>query len=103
MIDTKYFKDYREKLGFTKQDGVKAFFAAKDIIPTVDYNYIELLNSRLFEIVEKINDLVVDNIKIDNLGLFCNGNIKDVFEKLKAHQIISRLNNQGRRPEEVYF
>jgi len=40
IIDTKYFKEYREKLGFTNQIGVKAFFAAKDIIPTVDYNYI---------------------------------------------------------------
>ncbi|MFH0854248.1 MAG: hypothetical protein V1891_02035 [bacterium] len=49
-IDTKYFKEYREKLGFTNQNGVKSFFAAKDIIPTVDYNYIDLLNDRLLEI-----------------------------------------------------
>ncbi|MFH1961913.1 MAG: restriction endonuclease [bacterium] len=102
-IDTKYFKEYREKLGFTNQNGVKAFFAAKDIIPTIDYNYIDLLNSRLFEIVEKINDMVVDNIKVENLGVFCNKNIKEVFEKLKRYNIISRLNNQGRRPEEVCF
>lgn len=103
IIDTKYFKEYREKLGFTNQNGVKAFFAAKDIIPTVDYNYIDLLNKRLLEIIAKINDLVVDDIKVENLNLFCDENIKTVFEKLKNHNIISRLNNQGRRPEEVYF
>lgn len=82
---------------------LRCFFAAKDITPTVDYNYIELLNHRLHEIVSKINDLVVDDIKGENLELFCSENIKLVFGKLKNHNIISRLNNQGRRPEEVYF
>ncbi len=103
MIDTKYFKEYREKLGFTNQNGVKTFFAGKDIVPTVDYNYINLLNNRLFEIVAKINELVVEDIKVNDLNLFCDENIKSVFEKLKDHNIISKLNNQGRRPEEVYF
>jgi len=103
MIDTKYFKEYREQLGFTNQNKVKAFLGAKDIIPTIDYNYIELLNYRLLEIVAKINDLVVDEIKVEDLGIFCDENIKTVFEKLKTHNIISRLNNLGRRPEEVYF
>lgn len=103
MIDTKYFKEYREKLGFSNQIGVKNFFAAKDIIPTVDYEYIGLLNTRLFEIVSKIDGLVVEDIKIEDLDSFNNENIKSVFDKLKTHNIISKLNNQGRRPEEVYF
>ncbi|MDX9893260.1 MAG: restriction endonuclease [Patescibacteria group bacterium] len=102
-INTRYFKEYREKLGFTNQNGVKIFFAAKDITPTIDYDYINLLNNRLLEIVAKINDLVVDNIKVKNINLFCDKNIKIVFEKLKKHNIIPKLNNQGRRPEEVYF
>lgn len=102
-LDTKYFKEYREKLGFTNQNGVKAFFAAKDIIPAIDYDYIALLNSRLIEIVAKINNLIVSDVRIDNLDSFCDENIKTVFEKLKKHNIISKLNNQGRRPEEVYF
>lgn len=103
LIDAKYFKKYREKLGFTTQNGVKVFFAAKDILPTLDYNYIELLNNRLFEIVKKINLLVVEDIKVDDLDTFCEENIKQVFTKLKKNKIIPRLNNQGRRPEEVYF
>jgi hypothetical protein len=103
VIDTKYFKEYREKLGFTNQNGVKIFFAAKDIVPTVDYDYIELLNSRLFEIIAKINDLVASDVKLEKLNDFCAENIKLVFKKLKKHNIISKLNNQGRRPEEVYF
>jgi len=103
MIDTQYFKEYRERLGFTNQNGVKAFFAAKDITPTVDYNYIDLLNNRLFEIVEKIDEIIVDDIRVANLDSFCSENIETVFAKLKNHDILKRLNNQGRRPEEVYF
>lgn len=103
MIDTKYFKEYREKLGFTNQSGIKAFFGAKDIVSTVDYGYIELLNQRLMEIVKKINLLVDDDIKVDSVDLFCDEHILTVFGKLKENKIIAKLNNQGRRPEEVYF
>ncbi len=103
MIDTKYFKAYRLKLGFTNQQNVKNFFAAKDIIPAVDFDYIEILNNRLIEILVKINSIVVSEIKIENLELFIEQNIIEVFDKLKNHNIIEKLNNQGRRPEKVYF
>jgi hypothetical protein len=103
MIDTKYFKEYRLKLGFTNQQNVKKFFGAKDITPTIDYNYISRLNNRLIDIIKKINDIIPSEIKIDNLELFINENITNVYTKLKTHQIIEKLNNQGRRPEEVYF
>jgi hypothetical protein len=55
QITTQYFKEYRKELGFTNQKGTKDFFGAKDIPPTVDFNYIALLNNRLIEIVKKIN------------------------------------------------
>ncbi|SDE74516.1 restriction endonuclease [Riemerella columbipharyngis] len=102
-INTQYFREYRKKLGFTNQGEAKNFFVAKDIKPLVDYSYIELLNKRLFEIIYKIDNIVVDAIKNDNLKLFCKQNIQSVYEKLKDNQIIVRLNNQGRRPEQVYF
>jgi len=103
MITTNYFKKYREELGFSRQDDVKNFFAGKDITPTVDYDYINLLNERLSEIIKKINLLVSSDIKIPNIDDFCNDNIELVFNKLKDNNIIQRLNNQGRRPEQVYF
>lgn len=103
MIDIKYSKDYRNRLGFSNQGGVKSFFAAKDIIPTVDFGYIELLNNRLFEIVDKINNLVVPEIRVPDPGIFCRENISVVFETLRENNILPRLNNQGRRSEEVYF
>lgn len=105
MITTEYFKQYRKNLGFTKQDDVKSFFAAKDITPTVDYNYIKLLNTRLIEIIKKINSLISEDININDSDIdkFCKNNIELVFEKLKENNIIQKLNNQGRRPEQVYF
>jgi hypothetical protein len=103
MIDSKYFKDYREKLGFTNQTVIKAFFSAKDVIPTVDFHYIDLLNARLVEIISKIHQVVTEEIKVKNIDIFIEENIKKVYEKLKSNNIISKLNNQGRRPEEVYF
>lgn len=103
LITTEYFKKYRQELGFTNQDSAKDFFAAKDIIPTVDFNYINSLNERLSEIVKKLNKISDQSVRINNIDSFCQENIEVVFQKLKNNKIIPRLNNQGRRPEQVYF
>lgn len=103
LITTLYFKEYRKELGFTNQGDVKNFFAGKDITPTVDYNYINLLNIRLVEIIKKLNSLVSKDINVLEIDAFCTDNIELVFNKLKNNNIIQRLNNQGRRPEQVYF
>ncbi len=103
LINIKDFKEYRQKLGFTNQNKAKDFFAAKDISPIVDYKYIKLLNERLFEIINKLNGLVSDKIKIIKLDSFRDENIVKVFNLLKKNRIILKFNNQGRRPERVYF
>ena len=102
-ITAEYFRQYRQKLGFANQADVKNFFGAKDITPTVDFNYIDLLNERLHDIVDRLNKVVVDVIKIDNLSSFKKQNIDRVFEILKRGNILPKLNNQRRRPEQVYF
>ncbi len=102
-IDTKYSKEYRMKLGFTNQGLAKEFFAAKDIIPSVDFDYINSLNQRLSNILEKINSVVSKKIASDDVADFFKTNVSDVFLKLRDNNVISKLNNQGRRPEEVYF
>lgn len=103
QIDTNYFRQYRSQLGFSNQNDAKTFFAAKDVTPSVDYGFIALLNERLFEIIQKINTIVDDEIKEKNLSKFRKEKIEQVYTTLKNNQIISRLNNQGRRPEQVYF
>lgn len=103
VITAEYFRQYREKLGFANQADVKNFFGAKDITPTVDFNYIKLLNKRLCHIVDKVNGVVVNEIKIDNLAAFKKEHIDRTFEIMKESDILPMLNNQGRRPEQVYF
>ncbi len=102
-INPEYFKFYRSLLGFTNQGDVKTFFAGKDISPTIDYKYMELFNARLKELVEKINHLVIEEIKVFDISGFCDDHIINVFLKLKENEILPKLNNQGRRSEQVYF
>jgi hypothetical protein len=102
-ITAEYFTQYRQKLGFANQADVKSFFGAKDITPTVDFNYIKLLNKRLYDIVDKVNNIVVNEIKIDDLAAFKKEHINRTFEIMKESDILPILNNQGRRPEQVYF
>jgi hypothetical protein len=103
MIENKYFKEYRKKLGFSKQSDIKDFFKANDIIPTVDFAYIKLLNKRLYSILDKINDIVAADVRIDDLESFKKDYVNNTFETMKENNILKVLNNQGRRPEQVYY
>ncbi|OGG86789.1 hypothetical protein A3B87_01585 [Candidatus Kuenenbacteria bacterium RIFCSPHIGHO2_02_FULL_39_13] len=102
-ITAEYFQQYRRKLGFASQADAKNFFGAKDIAPSVDLNYIKLLNRRLYDIINKVNGIVAAEIKIDDLVAFKKERINRTFEIMKKRDILPILNNQGRRPEQVYF
>ena len=75
----------------------------QDITPTIDLNYINLLNKRLYELVKKIDNTVNDKIKLDDFSLFKKECIDNPFKIIKKNKILPILNNQGRRPEQVYF
>lgn len=102
-IDSNYFKEYRQHLGFSNQNNAKAFLGAKDVLPPVDLDYIENLNIRLFGIISKINAMVPKRIRYNDINSFNKEFVTDAYEIIKNHNILPRLNNQGRRPEEVYF
>jgi len=102
-INEKYFRQYRQKLGFTNQAAVKNFFGAKDVVPTVDFNYIKLLNKRLYEIIDRVNGIVASEVKIDDLAVFKKEHVNRAFQVMKKNGILPILNNLGRRPEQVYF
>lgn len=102
-ITAEYFQQYRQKLGFGNQADAKNFFGAKDIVPAVNFTYIKLLNNRLYEIVNRANAVVAEDIKIDDLIVFKKEHIDRPFEIMRASGILPVLNNQGRRPEQVYF
>jgi len=98
-----YFKHYRESIGFSNQGAAKQFLAGKDISPGVDFQYIESLNSRLVEIVAKINDIAHEDYKQLDMVAFSEQNILKPYRTIKDAGLLPRLNNQGRRPEQVLF
>ncbi len=99
----KYFKRYREKIGFANQYGAKEFLSGKDIKPGLDYGYIETLNNRLVEIIKTLNVAADESYKLDNLEDFSEQNIFIPYKIIKESGLLPRLNNQGRRPESVLF
>ena len=99
----KYFKRYRETIGFTNQNIAKKFLAGKDVIPGVDFKYIDSLNKRLIEIIKKINSIADKSFKRSKIIDFSNQNIIKPYEIIKDAGLLSKLNNQGRRPEQVLF
>lgn len=103
MINREYFRYYRTELGFRSQSATKRFLGAKDVVPGIDFNYITELNKRLYEIVCRINKVVSEEIKVYDLDSFKEKYICSAFKTMRDSGIIPRLNNQGRRPEEVYF
>src|SRR3989344_1282412 len=102
-ITSDYFREYRKKLGFTNQGSTEDFLSAKDIIPRVDFSYIDVLNKRLYEIVDKVNAVVSDEVKLTDADSFKKERIDNAFSIMRKSGILKKLNNQGRRPEQVYF
>ena len=103
MIDNKYYREYRAFLGFTNQNDVKVYFGAKDLSPIVDLTYIDSLNKRLHSIIEKVNAVANVSIRTKNLDDFKIKHIDETYKILVSAGILPQLNNQGRRPEQVYY
>ncbi len=103
MFAAEDFKQYRQKFGFSSQTNFKNFLSAKDVVPAIDFDYIKLLNERLYQIIKNLSFVVADQIKVDNLNSFGRKYIDEPFDIIKKNNILPRLNNLGRRPEQVYF
>lgn len=99
----KYAKNYRQAFGFDTQGKTKEFLAAKDFSAAIDFDYLDSLNNRVVEIIEKINTVVHKKIKVLDLKSFISERIIPAFERIKGLGILHKLNNLGRRPEEVCF
>lgn len=100
MFNSDDFKSYRSLLGFSNQSRFKEFLSAKDINPSIDFAYIDLLNERLCAIFRALNGIYYNPCDIDG---FLQSTLFRVYGLLRNNQILNKLNNQGRRKEEVYF
>jgi hypothetical protein len=98
-----YFREYRKSLGFTNQTEAKTFLAAKDVQSEIDNDYIIRLNARLVEIITKVHSLIEPNLRPDNLDDFVTDQIEKVYQQVTIQGLLLKMNNLGRRREEVYF
>ena len=103
MNPAQYFREYRNRLGFSNQAEAKAFLAAKDVLPTIDFMYIKELNQRLTEIFGLLNQIITPSLRHNNLPEFTTQYICRPSTLIHDANLLPRLNNQGRRPEEVLF
>lgn len=94
-------RDFRVQLGYQNATMLKKYFKAKDIIE-VNWKLIERYNSRIKDIFEKLNIIVHESIRLDNIIEF-NSKIDNAYLLLKENNIIPHLNNNGRAPEDVYY
>lgn len=94
-------RKFRVKLGYSNAGRLKEHFKGKDIVD-INWNKIELYNSRIKDIFRELNSVVHENIRYENLTGF-NFKIDNAYKILKDNNIISRLNNNGRSYEDVYY
>lgn len=94
-------RNYRKLIGFKNQEELEKYFKLTDKI-FVNWEKIEFANKRLSEIFQKINNAVSKDIRKENMHLFC-AKIDTAYKIMKDNNIIQRLNNQGRNPDDVYY
>ncbi len=98
-----YSKRFRSGLGFQNQSTAKSFLSGKDIVAPVDQGYINSLLDRLCELLERLNCTVHEEIRHKDIQKIINESIRSPARLITDQGILAKLNNQGRRPEEVLF
>ncbi|MDG1153674.1 MAG: restriction endonuclease [Alphaproteobacteria bacterium] len=101
MFAIQDFKNYRQEFGFTSKDGMKKFLSAKDISPSVNFSYVNDLNTRLRKIISNLYKM--DYFLDVEIEKFLSDNLDKVYQTILNENLLPLMNNQGRRPEQVYF
>ncbi len=96
-------KAYRSRLGLPTQSSTKKFFAARDIVPSVDLAYVKELSSRVESMVRLLNDEIHPSVKWSDMDGFCATYVHAPTSAILSRGLLASMNNQGRRPEEVFF
>ena len=94
-------RDFRVKLGYPNAEVLKKHFKGKDIVE-INWNKIELYNSRIKDIFRELNSVIHESIKYEDFATF-DSVIDNAYRILRDNNIIPRLNNNGRNPEDVYY
>lgn len=94
-------REYRKQLGFTNQEKLKKFFKFTDS-QYINWEKIEGQNQRLKEIFSSINGAIHPSVKHENMDEI-NQEIDTAYNIIRNNNVICRLNNYGRYPEDVYY
>lgn len=101
--NSQYFKRYRSLLGFASQCDARDFLGAKDIAAPINLPYAESLVGRIRDMIGRYAAVVRHAPTPGDLDAFAAQCIDEPFKLIRKHNLLPRLNNQGRRPEEVLF
>jgi len=103
-LDSNQFKKYRKELGFQSQEAAKEFLSAKDVVPAVDLPYLKSLCERLDEMYLQFNKVIHESVRHNKPSDLLKIGIQTPYRAIKADPLLlGKLNNQGRRPEQVLF
>lgn len=94
-------QQFRKNMGFTNQTKIKQFYKATDCV-CINWEKIVWLNERLKDIFTRLHNTIHPFIRIDDLDIFLSG-IDTAYGVMRKNDIIPRLNNFGRLPEDVYY
>lgn len=96
-------KEYRHRIGLGSQVVAKGFFAARDMEPSIDLAYVGRLSSRVEAIVRKLNGEIHSSASWSDMDNFCQRFVKSPTSTILSSGLLGSMNNQGRRPEQVFF
>lgn len=98
-------KNWRAKLGFTSQGACKDYLGGKTVHPNIDEAYLSGLNGHLGDLMYRLDQALHADLRRGepNLKQFIKTHRDEPLKKLRGNGLLPKLNNQGRRPEEVYF
>lgn len=103
MTHAEYFRRYRTALGFSNQASAKEYLSAKDITPKFDEKYASDLLERIKDLFRRVDDSIHESAKRNVDDAFFATQVDGPYNTIRNAGILPRLNNQGRRPEEVLF
>lgn len=95
------YRCFRKRIGFTNAEKLKKYYKARDFVE-INWTKIERYNQRIKDMFAAINNGVHGSIQHTDLNDF-NQKIDEAYQILSENNIIPRLSNHGRAPEDVYY
>lgn len=94
-------REFRIQMGYPNTEKLKRYYGAKDIV-NVDWKLVDLYTKRAKNIFETLNESVHESIRWENMLDF-DLQIDATYMAMRTNDIFLKLNNHGRKREDVYY